>query len=84
MRERETADGELVEISRNYFAICRPSNSVFYFGEDVNIYENGEVVSHEGAWLAGVNGAREGMIMPGTVLIGARYFQEIAPERGFR
>ncbi len=80
VRERETADGELVEISKNYFAICKPSNSVFYFGEDVNIYENGQVVSHEGAWHAGVNGAREGMIMPGTVLIGARYFQEIAPD----
>ena len=80
VRERETIDGELVEISRNYFAICRPSNSVFYFGEDVNIYENDVIVSHEGAWLAGVNEAREGMIMPGTVLIGARYFQEIAPE----
>jgi hypothetical protein len=80
VRERETVNGELVEISRNYFAICKPTNSVFYFGEDVNIFEDGVIVSHEGAWLAGVNGAREGIIMPGTVLIGARYFQEMAPE----
>ncbi|HSE42590.1 MAG TPA: hypothetical protein VLH08_17615 [Acidobacteriota bacterium] len=80
VRERESVNGELVEISRNYFAICKQNNSVFYFGEDVNIYENGQVVSHEGAWHAGVNDARPGIIMPGTILIGARYFQEIAPE----
>jgi hypothetical protein len=79
VRERETANGELVEISKNYFAICKRTNSVFYFGEDVNIYEDGEIVSHDGAWRAGVNGARAGIIMPGTILIGARYFNEIAP-----
>jgi hypothetical protein len=78
VKERETLDGELVEISRNYFAICKKTNTVFYFGEDVDIYENGEIVSHDGSWRAGVNGARPGVIMPGTVLIGARYFQETA------
>ena len=80
VRERETANGELVEGSRNYFAICKPTNSVFYFGEDVNIYEDGQIVSHEGAWRAGENDAQAGIIMPGTLLIGARYFQEIAPD----
>lgn len=80
VRERETVDGELVEISFNYFAICKQTNSVFYFGEDVDFYENGQVVGHEGTWRAGRNGARPGIIMPGTVLIGARYFQEIAPD----
>lgn len=79
VRERETANGELVEISRNYFAICKQTNSVFYFGEDVNIYEEGVVVSHEGAWQSGKNGARAGLIMPGTILLGSRYYQEIAP-----
>lgn len=77
--ERETEDGEVVEISRNYFAICNRTNTVFYFGEDVDIYENGVIVGHDGSWRAGVNGARAGIIMPGTVLVGARYYQEIAP-----
>jgi hypothetical protein len=76
--ETEREDGEVVEVSRNYFAICNRTNSVIYFGEDVDIYEDGEIVGHEGEWLAGVNGARPGIIMPGTVLLGARYFQEIA------
>ena len=80
VEERETLDGELVEVSKNYFAICNRDNSVFYFGEDVDIYENGEIVSHEGAWQSGVNGARAGIIMPGTILLGSRYFQEIAQE----
>lgn len=78
IEERETHDGALVEVSRNYFAICNRNNSVFYFGEDVDIFDGG-VVSHEGSWLAGENGARAGIIMPGVILLGAEYFQEIAP-----
>lgn len=79
VEEREWEDDELVEVSRNYFAICDQTGDVFYFGEAVDIYEDGEIVSHDGAWLAGVNGARPGIIMPGRYLLGARYFQEIAP-----
>jgi hypothetical protein len=80
VEEVETVDGELVEISRNFFAICNETNSVFYFGEEVDIYEDGEIVSNEGEWRAGVSGAEPGIIMPGTVVRGSRYFQEIAPE----
>lgn len=79
VEEREWEDDELIEVSRNYFAICDQTGDAFYFGESVDIYEDGEIVSHDGAWLAGVNGARPGIIMPGRYLLGARYFQEIAP-----
>jgi hypothetical protein len=78
VEEREFEDDELVEVSRNFFAICGGTNDVFYFGEDVDIYEDGEIVSHDGAWLAGRNGAKPGIIMPGTFLLGSRYFQEVA------
>ncbi len=94
VEERETHDGELVEVSRNFFAICNRDNSVFYFGEDVFICEdglvpdgdnflcNGEEPSHDGAWRAGEpddDGVAEpGIIMPGTFLLGSRYFQELA------
>ena len=80
VEERETEDGELVEVSRNYFAHCEETGSVFYFGEDVDNYENGVIDNHGGSWRAGVDGARPGVIMPGLNLVGARYFQEIAPD----
>jgi hypothetical protein len=79
VEERETEGGELVEISRNFFAFCRETSSVFYFGEEVDIYEGGVVVDHEGAWLHGVDGARAGLMMLGLPVVGARYYQEIAP-----
>lgn len=79
VEEREWEDDELVEVSRNYFAICDQTGDVFYFGESVDDYEDGEIVGHGGAWLVGVNGARPGIIMPGRYLLGARYYQEIAP-----
>ena len=50
VEERETAGGALVEVSRNFFAIHPSTKDVYYFGEDVDIYKNGKVQSHEGAW----------------------------------
>lgn len=79
VEEREWEDEELVEVSRNYFAICDQTGDVFYFGEAVDDYEDGEIVGHDGAWLAGVGGAQPGILIPGRYLLGARYFQEIAP-----
>ncbi|MGE0353087.1 MAG: hypothetical protein AB7I33_00680 [Gemmatimonadales bacterium] len=79
VEERETNGEALVEVSRNYYAISRRTNSVYYFGEDVDIYRDGAVASHEGAWRAGVNGARYGMMMPGVPAIGKRFQQETAP-----
>jgi hypothetical protein len=81
VEEVETRSGILAEISRNYFAICNRTNSVFYFGEDVDIYDatGQNVIDHAGSWLAGVNGAKAGIAMPGTILVGARYYQEVAP-----
>ena len=68
VEEREIEDGKVKELSRNYFAICRRSNSVYYFGEDAG-----------GAWLHGEKGARYGLAMPGTPLVGGRFYQEVAP-----
>jgi len=79
IEEREFIDGQLYEISRNFYARCAHTNSVFYFGEDVCFYENDVCVDTRGSWRAGVDGAVPGIIMPGTVMLGARYFQEQAP-----
>ncbi len=56
------------------------TNSIYYFGEEVDIYKDGEVVNHEGAWESGVDGAHFGLMMPGVVLLGAKYYQETAPD----
>ena len=64
VEERETMDGELAEISLNYFAISKTTHDVYYFGEDSDTYKNGKVASHEGSWLAGVAGARFGLALP--------------------
>jgi hypothetical protein len=80
VEERETADGELKEVSRNFFADCGATHDVYYFGEDVDDYEDGKIVGHSGAWLTGRHGAMPGIIMPESAFIlGSRYFQEVAP-----
>jgi hypothetical protein len=79
IEEREEANGELTEISRNYFAIDKTTNDLYYLGEDVDTYANGEVNGHPGAWLSGVNGARFGLMMPGQPVVGARFYHEVAP-----
>lgn len=80
IEERETMNGKVVEISRNFFAISKRTNSVYYFGEDSKEYKDGRVVGQEGSWEAGVKGARFGLMMPGNVLLGSRYYQEVAPK----
>ncbi len=79
VEEREEKNGELVEVSRNFFAICKEHGDVFYFGEDVDDYEGGKIVRHSGAWRADEKNSRAGIIMPGTILLGARHYQEMAP-----
>jgi hypothetical protein len=80
VEEREEKDGKLVEVSRNYFAIDKTTNDVYYFGEEVDIYKDGKVVDHEGGWLSGIDGATFGMMMPGAPKIGDKFYQELAPK----
>jgi hypothetical protein len=79
VEEKETRDGEIIEISRNFFAICGSSNDVFYFGEDVDMYKGGKISSHDGSWFADQDGNHPGLFMPSRPLLGARFYQEIAP-----
>jgi len=79
VEEKEWKDGKLYEIARNYFAICPQTKDVFYFGEDVEFYENGKVVKRDGSWLAGTKGNKAGLMMPGTPKLRMKYYQELAP-----
>jgi hypothetical protein len=78
VEEKEWKDGKLLEVARNYFAICPQTKDVFYFGEDVDFYEKGKVVKHDGSWLAG-NGNNAGLMMAGAPKLRHKYYQEIAP-----
>jgi len=79
VEEREEKNGELYEISTNFFAIDQETGDVFYFGEEVDFYKGGNVVGHSGEWLAYENGNQPGLIMPGAPEVGMKYYQELAP-----
>ncbi len=81
IEERETdGNGKLAEISQNYFAIDNATGDVYYFGEDVDIYDaaTGKVKAHDGAWLSGVKGAKYGLMMPGAPKLGDKFQIEVA------
>jgi hypothetical protein len=77
-RDEAFADGELVESTLDYFAQHR-DGTVYYFGEDVDNYEDGRLVDHEGSWLAGDGQNLPGIFMPAAPAVGARFDQERAP-----
>jgi hypothetical protein len=70
-----TEDDEPVEVTDDWYAQDRCGN-VWYLGEATKEYENGKVVSTEGSFEAGVDGAQAGVIMPAEPRKGMRYRQE--------
>jgi hypothetical protein len=72
-------NGKLVEDTFDWFAQDKDGN-VWYFGEDSKELdpETGEVISTEGSWEAGVDGAEPGIIMEANPQVGDRYHQEEA------
>jgi hypothetical protein len=79
VEEREHKGEELYEVSRNFYAIDPETGDVFYFGEDVDFYTQGQISGHSGAWLAYRENNKPGLIMPGTPTVGMKYYQEVAP-----
>ena len=63
------------EISYSFFA-QDTTGAVWCFGEDRNFSSGGVVVSKEGSWEAGVDGAKPGVIIPSVPHIGQVYRQE--------
>src|SRR5262245_47473529 len=78
VRDDGVQDGVLTERTFDYFAQDKAGN-VWYFGEDSSELDNGKI-SHEGSWLAGVNGAQPGVIMEAHPKVGDVYMQENAPD----
>jgi hypothetical protein len=72
-------NGDLTEDTFDWEAQDGQGN-VWYFGEDSKELEHGIVVSTEGSWQAGVDGAHPGIIMPAHPTTGQSYVQEDAPD----
>jgi hypothetical protein len=73
--DRVYLDGELIEETYDWYVQDLKGN-VWYFGEESHEIENGKVVSTDGSWEAGVNGAKPGYIMLAMPKVGDRYRQE--------
>ncbi len=70
-----TERGVPVEVTDDWYAQDRCGN-VWYLGEATKEYENGKVVSTQGSFEAGVDGAQAGIAMPAKPVPGLRYRQE--------
>ncbi len=75
------ANGRLLEVAVDFYAQA-DDGSVWYFGENVDNYENGVIANHDGTWLAGRDGP-PGMIMPANPRVGDIYRPENIPDLVF-
>jgi hypothetical protein len=73
--DRVFVHGELKEKTFDWYAQDKDGN-VWYLGEDTREFEDGKVVSTEGSWEAGKNGAKAGIIMLAHPQITNTYRQE--------
>jgi hypothetical protein len=79
VHDRVYLDGELVEDTFDWYAQDIDGN-VWYFGEDSKVIDGGVVVSTEGSWEAGVDGAMPGVVMLAEPVVGTKYQQEFAED----
>jgi hypothetical protein len=79
VHDRVYSGASLTEDTFDWYAQDANGN-VWYLGEDTKELENGQVVSTEGSWEAGVNGAVAGIIMwaDPSAHIGEQYRQEFS------
>lgn len=79
VEERKTENGRLIRVSRNYVGIDRNAKDVYLFGRSVEQHDSDGTVRTEGSWMSGANGARFGLVIPATPVVGAKFHQEQAP-----
>ncbi len=70
--------GEIVEDTLDWYAQDSGGN-LWYLGEATEEYENGEVVSTEGSWEHGRDGAYAGVLLPARPRVGCAYREEFRP-----
>jgi len=77
VRDSVYFDGELAEDTFDYYAADNLGN-IWYFGENTVEIEDGFPVSTAGAWIAGEDGAKPGIVMLATPVPGVTYRQEFS------
>jgi hypothetical protein len=77
VRDTGTVNGVLEEDTIDWYAQDKNGN-VWYFGENSLSYADGLIVSLEGSWMAGVDGAKPGIVMKANPQVGDLYRQEFA------
>ena len=75
VRDTVSENGVATEITDDWYAQDRRGN-IWYLGEYVTNFANGQVVDHKGSFEAGVDGAQPGVVMPGRPRPGLCYRQE--------
>jgi hypothetical protein len=75
VRDTVREDGRIVEDTFDWYAQDDDGN-VWYLGEETAEFEDGEIVSREGSFEAGVDGALPGIVMPAHPEPGQAYRQE--------
>lgn len=78
VRDTVHIDDELVEDTFDWYAQDADGN-VWYLGEAVENFEDGELADRDGSWEAGVDGALPGIVMPAEPTPGDAYRQEYWP-----
>ncbi len=73
--DRVWLNGKIHEETRDYLAQHK-NGDVWYFGEVVDNYENGQLKDHKGSWIAGENGALPGIWMKANPQVGDTYREE--------
>jgi hypothetical protein len=75
VRDTVTEDGEIVEDTFDWYAQDKDGN-IWYLGENTAEFDKGKLVTKEGSFEAGVDGALPGIIMPADPEDGMHYRQE--------
>jgi hypothetical protein len=75
VEDRAYEDGKLVEVAIDYFA-QDDDGTVYYLGEEVDEYSDGNVVGHAGSWMTGKDTPAPGVLFPAQPKVGDRFKSE--------
>jgi hypothetical protein len=82
--DEDIQDGVTTE-SEIFFVAQDQDGTVWTFGENPELYDNGVLTGAPSTWLSGVQGARAGIAMLANPKVGTKtYLQGLAPAVGFK